>query len=226
MGVVIEVVKPPSIRGAMKVMVPEMAGRKITWSDFSTVHVLTMLDHENVVRVFDCDTLDDGSPYLVMELLRGSTLRGTLRTLKQGMVAPVEVYDIARSVGAALECAHRAGIVHRDVKPDNVFLHESRPNTSRVVLLDFGVAALIEDARAVERSGTPMYMAPERYRGEPATPASDIYSFGLVIYEMLTGRVPWDVRGAPLRQTMLAHIHEPRRPRADTRRGCLRALRP
>jgi non-specific serine/threonine protein kinase/serine/threonine-protein kinase len=142
------------------------------------------LVHPNVVAVFDAGE-DHGAPYIVMERLPGRTLADELA---DGPLPTSEVYDLARSVLRALEAAHRAGIVHRDVKPGNVL--RAADGTWKVA--DFGIAKIAEAAGDLTVTGmmvgTPAYLAPERIEGEPATPASDLYATGVVLYEAITGR--------------------------------------
>jgi serine/threonine protein kinase len=142
------------------------------------------LVHPNVVAVFDAGE-EDGAPYIVMERLPGRTLA---QELAGGPLSTPEVYDVAVSVLGALEAAHRAGIVHRDVKPGNVL--RAADGTWKVA--DFGIAKVAEAAGDLTVTGmmigTPAYLAPERIEGEPATPASDLYGTGVVLYEAITGR--------------------------------------
>lgn len=142
------------------------------------------LAHPNVVAVFDAGE-EDGTPYIVMERLPGSTLADVLA--KGRMRAP-EVLDLAVAMLGALAAAHTAGIVHRDVKPGNVL--RAADGTWKVA--DFGIAKINEAAGDLTATGvligTPSYVSPERLDGDPATPASDVYSTGVVLYEALTGR--------------------------------------
>jgi eukaryotic-like serine/threonine-protein kinase len=213
MGVVWEVVKPPGIRGAMKMMLPHLATRSEFVSRFlGEVRLLATLEHTNIVRVYDCDVVDDGTPYLVMELLHGGTLRASMRHYGR-TIPPDAAYDIIRGVGEGLDRAHSAGVVHRDVKPENTFLHCHENDRPRIVLLDFGIATLMEGRRKRgEVVGTPFYMAPEQLRGERETARTDIYAMGLMLYEMLTGRLPWDFTRASGRDIAHAHLYEPPAP--------------
>jgi eukaryotic-like serine/threonine-protein kinase len=142
------------------------------------------LVHPNVVTVFDAGE-EDGAPFIVMELLPGRTLADELIA---GPLSSVQVRDLAVAVLGALAAAHNAGIVHRDVKPGNVL--RAADGTWKVA--DFGIAKIAEAAGDLTVSGvvigTPAYMAPERLEGKPATPATDLYSTGVVLYEALTGR--------------------------------------
>ncbi|HEU4412848.1 MAG TPA: protein kinase [Polyangiaceae bacterium] len=151
--------------------------------------ILAGLDHPNIVRVVAFGTLDDGMPYLAMEWLEGEDLQARMRraplTMRQSLV-------VARQIAAALEAAHKAGVVHRDVKPTNVFLlNGSGPLTAKLV--DFGVASM-GDVRLTQRGhivGTPAYMAPEQARGEgPVDSRCDLYALGATLFELLTGRPP------------------------------------
>jgi eukaryotic-like serine/threonine-protein kinase len=150
------------------------------------------LVHPNVVAVFDAGE-DRGAPYIVMERLPGRTLADELAERE---LSTAEVYEVARSVLGALEAAHRAGIVHRDVKPGNVL----RGTDGTWKVADFGIAKSAEAAGDITVTGvmigTPAYVAPERIEGRPATPASDLYSTGVVLYEALSGRRPYDAENA------------------------------
>jgi serine/threonine protein kinase len=197
MGVVYDVVKAPGIRGAMKVMYPSMVTRPDCVARFfDEVRLLARLRHKNIVTVYDFDTLGDGTPFLVMEKLEGETLRSTLRKSArstQGFPAH-GAYEVTRQTCEGLYRAHTQAspVVHRDIKPENLFLSQlAGSDEVEVKVLDFGVAALV-DGQDRGQFGTPKYMAPEQFRGERATPKSDLYAVALVLYEMLTGRMPWD----------------------------------
>jgi hypothetical protein len=160
------------------------------------------LNHPNILAVHDIGN-DGGVVYLVTELLEGTTLR---EQLAAGPLPPRRAIDYAIQVARGLGAAHERGIVHRDVKPDNLFLTRD----GRLKILDFGVAqierpavttAAAEPTLAVTQPGTiigtPGYMAPEQITGEPATARSDVFAFGLVVYEMLSGTQPFRRRTAP-----------------------------
>lgn len=149
------------------------------------------LAHPNVTQVFDYGeaALPDGSvvPYLVMELLDGQTLADRLRA---GPLPWPQAVGVGGAVAAALAAAHQLGIVHRDIKPANVVLTPAGPK-----VVDFGIAALTGAGPGADElvAGTPSYVAPELLRGEPATPASDVYGLGALLHEMVTGDPPWPV---------------------------------
>ena len=211
MGIVLDVVKANVIQGAMKVlhpsiaMVPELASRFL-----EEVKVTAQLQHPNIVQVLDFDRLPDGTPFMVMERLRGRTLRAALRETRQrGRVwAPANTYAVAAQVCEGLMRAHSHSvpIVHRDIKPENIYLHRAEGSLEPVVkVMDFGLAAVVGQ-RDGEHVGTPRYMAPEQLRGECVSPQTDQYAFALVIYEMLTGRWPWDVDVRDLRAMARMHL--------------------
>lgn len=163
------------------------------------------LPHPNIVAVFDAGEAD-GSLYIVMEFVAGRTLADEIKV--QGRIATEHATAIAISVLAALGHAHRAGVVHRDVKPSNIMLADN----GTVKLLDFGIAKRLDDlAGSLTRVGgivgTPKYLAPEQVEGRPATPASDLYALGVVLFEMLAGAPPYD--GESPIATALAHAVAP-----------------
>ncbi|HLF74659.1 MAG TPA: SUMF1/EgtB/PvdO family nonheme iron enzyme [Anaerolineales bacterium] len=167
--------------------------------------VVAGLRHSNIVQIFDFDTID-GHPYIVMEYLKGPTLATYLRHLHQRKkrIAPDQVARLLNELSVALDYAHGQGVVHRDVKPGNIMLHNNtdeipldRPLKDDVeaVITDFGLVRIMNAASQTASgtvSGTPAYMSPEQARGDPTDHRTDIYSLGIVLYEMLAGRVPFD----------------------------------
>ena len=152
------------------------------------------LGHPGICPVHDFDRTEDGLAYLVMELLEGETLEERLR--KRGALRWEEARPIAVQVADALGAAHAAGLLHRDVKPANVFLRRDADG-ERAVLLDFGLAKPLDEPAASritatgEAVGTPLYMSPEQARGEALDVRTDIYGLAAVVYEMLTGAPPF-----------------------------------
>jgi len=144
------------------------------------------LSHPNIAGVFDYGE-DDGHQFIVMELVEGRPLSD--RLADAGRIDPPEATRITLAIASALEVAHEAGIVHRDVKPGNVMLTRS----GEVKVLDFGIAAAAGAPLTATgaRMGTATYLSPEQATGEPPSPASDVYSLGVVLYEMLAGRPPF-----------------------------------
>jgi serine/threonine protein kinase len=151
----------------------------------------SLLQHPNIVQVYDYG-LSDGNYFIVMELVEGTDLRRYLRS--RGMLAVDRAITIAHDVALGLGAAHRRGIVHRDVTPQNVLV--GRDGTIR--LTDFGIASVYKDINAERLTttgmtlGTVQYYAPEQAQGEIVGPAADVYALGIVMYEMLTGRTPFD----------------------------------
>ncbi len=155
--------------------------------------IAARLEHPNIVQVLDFNTLPTGQPYLVMELLKGQSLAARTR----GKVLALDQLSIImRQVGAALQAAHRAGVVHRDLKPENIFLVPTALG-DQVKVLDFGISKL-RDSNTVQTTdsvliGTPLYMSPEQALGNnrDVTPQSDLFSLGSISYELLTGQAPF-----------------------------------
>jgi eukaryotic-like serine/threonine-protein kinase len=189
-------------RVALKLLVEELAADdRATRRFVREARATARLAHPNVARVFDFGR-DGGAPFLVMELLEGETLAARLAS---GPLGPAEAARITAAVADALEAAHQLGIVHRDVKPSNVMLTRD----GEVKVLDFGIAAAADETHSTTGSGlyaTVAYVSPERVAGEPATPASDVYSLGAVLYELLCGRPPFS--GSSPALVARAHLHD------------------
>jgi len=153
------------------------------------------VQHPNAVAVLDFGVNEGGVAYLVMELLHGHSLEKELED--KGQLTPRRCAEIVVPICSALAAAHAVGLLHRDIKPSNVFLHQT-PQGEVPKILDFGIAKMSGDA-AIGQSltvdgsllGTPAYMAPERFRRGPYGTPSDVYSIGVMLYEMLTGRLPF-----------------------------------
>ena len=193
MGVVYQVVKPPEIQGVLKLMSTELVEHQEFRVRFlDEVRVLAQLDHPNIVKVFDYDTLADGTPYYVMEVLHGRTVRDVLATM--GRIPAKVAFEITRQLCEALHAAHthHITVVHRDIKPENIFLHAPKHGEPVVKLIDFGVVALADRKHDGTFVGTWKYAAPEQIRGEQAVPATDLYAVALVLYEMLCGVGPFE----------------------------------
>jgi eukaryotic-like serine/threonine-protein kinase len=158
------------------------------------------LAHPGIVCVLDLGE-DGGRPYLVMELLHGESLAA--RLARAGPLAPAEAVRVVAAAADAVAAAHRAGIVHRDVKPGNVFVTSG----GDVKLLDFGIASAAGDTAVTGGVllGTAAYLAPERVLGHDATPAADVYALGVLLYELLAGRPPF--AGDTDTALAMAHVH-------------------
>jgi eukaryotic-like serine/threonine-protein kinase len=179
----------------MKVLHAELAARAdLTTRMMREARTLARLRHPNLVEVRDGGMTDElpPRPYFVMEPLVGMSLRAVLKSVR-GRVGIVPALRLATSVLEGLEHAHRAGVVHRDVKPDNIFLHRTSTDLTVPKVVDFGVAHVILGRRVTGRSfvGTPRYAAPEQVRGERPTPRTDIYAVGLMLRELISGEAPF-----------------------------------
>jgi serine/threonine protein kinase len=170
---------------AVKVLADNLAGDEDLRRRFlREARLAARLSHPNVVNVFDAGE-DDGQPYIVMELVEGETLA------ERGRVPPDEARGLALQAARGLAHAHEAGLVHRDIKPGNLLLR--RDGTLKIA--DFGIARAAETTALTQAGtvlGTAAYLAPEQALGEEVTPAADVYSLGAVLYELLTGRPPFE----------------------------------
>jgi hypothetical protein len=187
---------------AIKVVRAELLGDPDARRRFRReAQLVARLQHPSIVSIFDFGTFPDGGAYLVMELVRGEDMRRVLT--REGRLPVTRATRILSNVCAAIDAAHREGVLHRDVKPENILLAGSETD---VKVLDFGVAKLVAsggDDRGPEGAagtvltvegtivGTPAYMAPERLRGEPLDARSDVFSLGVLAFEMLTGELPF-----------------------------------
>lgn len=192
-------------RVALKTLHPKFAGSQdVTARFFNEAKVLSRLEHASIVQVSDFGTAADGTAYLVMEYLRGQSLGQRLRTGK-GRFPVVTALQLAWQVADVLSVAHAEGVVHRDLKPDNLMLVQDpvAPGGERVKVLDFGIAKLTGtiDRAGVKTDtlavmGTPMYMSPEQCTGAGGVDAkTDVYSLGCVLYQLLAGRPPFKAEG-------------------------------
>jgi serine/threonine-protein kinase len=178
---------------AAKVLASELAASRDALARFETeAKAASQLTHENIVTVTDYGVTADGRPYIVMELLRGRTLD---ERIVEGPLTLPEIVAIIVPLCRALACAHADGIVHRDVKPDNIFLIDRGGGRFGIKVLDFGIAkAPLATGRVTKHGqsiGSPHYMAPEACRGEDVDHRVDIYAVGVLLYLLFTGRVPF-----------------------------------
>ena len=164
---------------------------------------LAGLEHPNIVPIHAFG-IEDGTPWMAMRLVPGGTLASLSR---KGRLAHSRILDILEGVAEALDYAHARGVIHRDVKPQNVLLDESE----RVYLADFGIARMVEGATIVTQkgviTGTPQYMAPEQVSGDTLDGRCDVYALGIITYELLTGHVPFSA-DTPV-AVLIKHVSEP-----------------
>jgi eukaryotic-like serine/threonine-protein kinase len=183
---------------AIKVLSPEYAHKQDLVDRFlQEARAASMIDQENVVEISDFGSTPTGSVFFVMEYLPGEDLSDTIKNT--GPMAWERVKPIMLQICSALEAAHAAGIIHRDMKPENCFRLSRRGNDDFIKVLDFGIAKVTSDegdgGRALTRTGmifgTPEYMSPEQAKGERVDHRVDVYAVGVILYELLTGRVPF-----------------------------------
>ncbi|MBW2454871.1 MAG: protein kinase [Deltaproteobacteria bacterium] len=196
---------------AVKVLGIEYASKPQFVSRFvEEARAVNLIRHRHIVDIFGFGSLPDGRPYFVMELLEGVPLGDYLK--QRGRLPLGEALPILHKVARALDAAHGAGIAHRDLKPDNVFLSFDEDGTCYPKLLDFGIAKLMGSSPAGHRTatgtpmGTPLYMSPEQCKGESVDHRTDIYAFGILVYQVLTGRLPFDVNSVA--EIMMAHLSQ------------------
>jgi predicted Ser/Thr protein kinase len=168
----------------------------------------TTLNHPNITGVYDLGQTSEGTLYIAMEFIDGPTLKAVLK--RGGAMPAARIVAILRQVAAALAVAHRHGIVHRDLKPHNIMLVKDDAGRDVVKLVDFGIAKTFDESTQLTQTGfalgTPQYMAPEQAEGKPVDGRSDVYSLGVILYEMLAGDVPFTDQSTPA--ILIKHIKE------------------
>ncbi|HEY5375335.1 MAG TPA: serine/threonine-protein kinase, partial [Polyangiaceae bacterium] len=197
---------------AVKIIHPHLLSDENSALRFMTeARAASQLNHPNSIAVFDFGRTDDGQPYLVMEFLRGKDLARV--AYEEGPLPFSRIVEVLRQTLAALSEAHDLGIVHRDLKPENIILEPLRRGGDFVKVVDFGLAKLRADAQHPSVTspgivcGTPDYMAPEQGRGDPIDGRSDLYSMGVVLFQLLTGRLPFEADSPT--QVVMMHLTIP-----------------
>lgn len=188
---------------AIKLLLPNFSADPQAFERFRReARAAAKIKHPNIADVYDYGTLADGESYIVMELVEGETLQERLR--KVGKLPIAETIMISRQIADGMEAAHHSGIVHRDLKPSNIILTQAHDGSRLVKIVDFGIAKISEQIAAEDSTltatgtlvGTPRYMSPEQCLGDNLDERSDIYSFGVILYEMLAGQPPFDAPSA------------------------------
>ena len=183
---------------ALKMLRSEIANQPQVLERFRTeAQVVSKLNHPNTISVFDFGELEDGGLYIAMEYVRGRDLQAML--MAEGTLAEVRAATLCTQVLRSLEEAHEAGIVHRDIKPANVMVVQTRGGEDWAKVVDFGIAKLNEGGKGnskitgvAEFVGTPNYCAPEQARGETPDPRTDLYAVGAMLFELVTGKPPYE----------------------------------
>lgn len=167
------------------------------------------LRHSNIVQVYDFNQID-GTYYMVMEFVEGYTLQDTIQMIRSGEGSPLPLPDLIHKMeklAAAIGYAHQQGLIHRDLKPANVMVRSD----GELLLMDFGIAKVVDTSQNITSTGAVMgtvsYMAPEQVKGEEIDGRADLYAFGVILYELMTGRRPFE--GETTFQTMMKHLHDP-----------------
>ncbi|MGK4007633.1 serine/threonine-protein kinase [Sorangium sp. So ce1036] len=186
---------------ALKLMRPELRSAELGDYFLREARAAGRLDHAGIVRMLDAGQTEGGDPYLVMELLEGESLRSALA--REGAMAPERAVALLLPVAGAMHAAHEAGVIHRDLKPDNVMLVRREGGALQPKVVDFGVAKIVAEQDEEQASGdfevfgTPDYMPPEQVLALPTVDRrADIWSFCAMLYEALSGRPPFSSRNA------------------------------
>ena len=204
-------------RAAVKVLRRQLCRERLEVERFiNEARIVNQIGHPNIVDVFAFGQMADGRSYFVMEWLKGETLRARVARSRLELD---EVRGIVKALASALSAAHEQGVIHRDLKPDNVFLVAVPGHGTVVKLLDFGIAKLVSAPHRVEQTasgaivGTPQYLSPEQGKSQEIDHRTDTYAFGAIVFELLTGRPPFVADNAM--EMVAMHLMEaPPRPSA------------
>jgi serine/threonine protein kinase len=198
---------------AVKFLLPHLASNPIVLRRFQQEGLAaSRLNHQNVITVHDCGVTDDGRVYLIMDYLEGKSLSEVLD--ENGPLSGSGAVDLLIDIAKGLQHAHAHGILHRDLKPSNVMFAKGADGVEQAKIVDFGIAKVVQDdggqgiqhlTKTGECFGSPLYMSPEQCLGQPVDARSDIYSFGCMMYELLTGAPP--LIGNNSLETMQMHVN-------------------
>lgn len=194
---------------ALKIMLPELARDKQFVDRFRReAQAVARLNHPNIVQVYGTDLTPSQQPYIAMQFINGRSLAEILQKLaeKRQTIPIPDVLLMVRQIADALHVSHEAGIIHRDIKPSNILIRPDRTP----VLVDLGIAALDSSHTRLTHTGnllgTPHYMSPEQIKGEQVDGRSDIYSLGVILYELLSGQLPFNMPSTMA--VMHSHVYE------------------
>jgi serine/threonine-protein kinase len=216
---------------ALKIVRPEVAANPVSLKRFKREAVaLGRIKHPNIVTIHDSGMLDDATAYFAMELVEGHALRDEIH--QTGCFDVPRAVHLMRQICSAVQAAHDVGVIHRDLKPENIMLEYGPDKRATAKVLDFGTAKLTHAADAGRTTltshkaklGTPLYMSPEQSAGKEATPQSDVYSLGCILYEMLAGVPPF--AGKSVAMILLKHRGELPKPPSAHRANLPRWLDP
>jgi serine/threonine-protein kinase len=177
---------------------PLVADNQIATRFLQEARFASSIRHPNVVPIFDYGEAPNGAPYYVMDMLRGKTLGDAIDDKALGSIS--DIIELTIQIGEGLKAAHTVNIIHRDLKPDNIFLEPGGDGKNLVKIIDFGIARLQGSSRRLTLEGavvgTPAYMGPEQARGMPVDFRTDLYAVGVMMFEMLTGRLPFQAKNS------------------------------
>ncbi|MFN0252155.1 MAG: protein kinase domain-containing protein [Kofleriaceae bacterium] len=198
---------------AVKLLRPEVASSQLLLARFNAeAQAVAKLSHPNTVNIYDFGQDGDGTLFIAMEFIEGKSLRQVIHT--EAPLPLRRTLNIASQIAASLVDAHAASIIHRDLKPDNVMMQDRGKQRDVVRVLDFGIAKLRDEGRQTQMAmtqagdmlGTPQYMAPEQIRAEHIDGRTDVYALGCILYEMITGRLPFE--GTTVMALLSKHLTE------------------
>src|SRR5215510_9260109 len=200
---------------AIKIILPDLVGNdpNLVTRFRQEALAAAAIRHQNIIAVTDFGVVRGNTPFLVMEFVQGKSLQEILA--EEGAIGPVRAFELMQPICAGIAAAHRQGIVHRDLKPLNVMICDDLPIHEAVKILDFGLAKIKSGellgsfiaAQTTGLMGSPFYMAPEQWSDEPPDSRSDIYSLGVMLYQMLAGDVPF--KGSSIPAIMKKHVSDP-----------------
>src|SRR6476619_1798377 len=200
---------------AIKVILPDLVGNDpmLTTRFRQEALAAAAIRHQNIITVTDFGVVRGTMPFLVMEFVKGRSLQDILA--KEGVMSPQRAWEFISAIAAGVGAAHRQNIVHRDLKPLNIMVQDGVPVSAGLKILDFGLAKIkscellgsFVQAQTSGLMGSPLYMAPEQWSDEEPDSRADIYSMGIILYQMLTGDVPF--KGVSVPSIMKKHLTDP-----------------